>query len=87
MHYYINYILFYIFIFLFQKQDNGTRIEIDQLDRNVSVGCMENRPVTYTWKDLTIKTKGKEARKGIFGIGKRDATGEKHILKDGNFLY
>ena len=74
-------------MFLFQEQDKGTRIEMDQLDRNVSVGCMENRPVTYTWKDLTIKTKGTEARKGFFGIGKRDATGEKHILKGGNFLY
>ena len=74
-------------MFLFQEQDKGTRIEMDQLDRNVSVGCMENRPVTYTWKDLTIKTKGKEAQKGIFGIGKRDASGEKHILKGGNFRY
>ena len=60
---------------------------MDQLDNNVSVTLMENRPVTYTWKDLTIKTKGKEARKGIFGIGKRDAIGEKHILKGGNLDY
>ena len=74
-------------ISILQEQENGTRIQMDHLDQNVSVRSMENRPVTYTWKDLIIKTKGQEARKGILGVGKQDAIAEKQILKGGNSYY
>ena len=50
-----------------------------------SITSVESQPITFSWKDLTIKVKGTEARNGICGIGKRDSKAEKYILQNGNF--
>ena len=60
-------------------------MEIPQFDRGSSVIAMENTPITFTWKELTIKIKGTEARNGFLGMGKRNATNEKRILDKGKY--
>ena len=41
-------------------------------------------PITFSWKDLTVKVKGTESKDGFLGIGKRNPTNEKLILDKGN---
>ena len=40
-------------------------------------------PITFSWKDLTVKVKGTESKDGFLGIGKRNPTNEKLILDKG----
>ena len=60
-------------------------MEISNFDLGSSVIAMENTPITFTWKELTIKIKGTEARNGFLGMGKRNATNEKRILDKGKY--
>ena len=41
-------------------------------------------PITFSWKDITVKVKGTESKDGFLGIGKRNASNEKLILDKGN---
>ena len=43
-------------------------------------------PITFSWKDVTVKVKGTESKDGFLGIGKHNATNEKLILDKGNDL-
>ena len=61
-------------------------MEIPNFNLGSSVIAMENTPITFTWKELTIKIKGTEARNGFLGMGKRNATNEKRILDKGKYL-
>ena len=62
---------------------NSFAMEIPQFN-NQDTTSTENTPITFSWKDLTIKVKGKEAKNGFLGIGKQNATQEKLILDKGN---
>ena len=61
---------------------NSFAMEMPQFNQGTT--STENTPITFSWKDLTIKVKGTEARNGFLGIGKRNATQEKIILDKGN---
>ena len=60
---------------------NSFAMEMPQFNQGTS---SKNTPITFSWKDLTIKVKGTEARNGFLGIGKQNATQEKIILDKGN---
>ena len=62
---------------------NSFSMEMPQFN-NQDTTSTENTPITFSWKDLTIKVKGKEAKNGFLGIGKQNATQEKLILDKGN---
>ena len=62
---------------------NSFAMEMPQFN-NQDTTSTENTPITFSWKDLTIKVKGKEAKNGFLGIGKQNATQEKLILDKGN---
>ena len=71
------------------KGETSFSIEVpnaSQFDGNSSITSVESQSITFSWKDLTIKVKGTEARKGICGIGKRDSKAEKYILQNGKFF-
>ena len=53
---------------MFQKMDdtNSFAMEMPQFN-NQDTTSTENTPITFSWKDLTIKVKGKEARNGFLG--------------------
>ena len=64
------------------KEETSFSVEMPHFNRQDSIMDNQGEAITFCWKDLSIKVKGTEARNGFCGIGKRQKTDEKYILRN-----
>ena len=64
------------------KEETSFSVEMPHFNRQDSMMDNQGEAITFCWKDLSIKIKGTEARNGFCGIGRREKTDEKYILRN-----
>ena len=64
------------------KEETSFSVEMPHFKTQDSMMDNQGEAITFCWKDLSIKIKGTEARNGFCGIGKRQKTDEKYILRN-----